>query len=336
MDFVGGVAFKSTYLGFTNIPYLNTVMLGYFKMPFSLEEMPTEENIVFMERSTAGLAFVPGRQTGARFLNQSANKRSTYSMGLFYTNNSDSFGQNISNNLAESVSTRVTFLPYYDENSGGRYYWHFGTSFLAGRPWQGQDKFSARPEVDVYNTTDQNNVPVNTVPNFVSTKTFNAQGNAVLDIENAVVWNSLTLQSEVMVAQADRTVAEGPNCTFWGGYLQASYFLTGEYRPYDRYQGYLSRVYPNERFFTADIRKKGERKIVIGKGAWEVGSRISYLDLNSHDIQGGTLTCYTASLSWNANPHTRFEWNYVHALVNSASFTGNTADIFLTRFIQSF
>ena len=64
MDFVGGAAFKSTYLGFTNIPYLNTVMLGYFKMPFSLEEMPTEENIVFMERSwrdwPSSRAVIPG------------------------------------------------------------------------------------------------------------------------------------------------------------------------------------------------------------------------------------------------------------------------------------
>ena len=91
----------------------------------------------------------------------------------------------------------------------------------------------------------------------------------VLDIENSVVWNSLCVQSEVMVARTDRTVNEGPNVTFWGGYLQASYFLTGEYRPYDRYQGYLSRVYPNERFFTADIRKAVTARLssarVLGK-----------------------------------------------------------------------
>jgi phosphate-selective porin OprO and OprP len=71
-----------------------------------------------------------------------------------------------------------------------------------------------------------------------------------------------------------------------------TYFLTGEYQPYDRRGGTFSRVIPLHDFHL----KKGDGYWACG--AWQVGVRFSYLDLDDKDIRGGTLDDWTVSLNW--------------------------------------
>jgi len=48
-----------------------------------------------------------------------------------------------------------------------------------------------------------------------------------------------------------------------------------------------------------------------GWGAWQVGLRFSYLDLNDKTIQGGTISDWTAGLNWYLNPNMKFQLNYI-------------------------
>ena len=47
-----------------------------------------------------------------------------------------------------------------------------------------------------------------------------------------------------------------------------------------------------------------------GPGAWQVGFRYNYLDLNDKGIDGGILNDFTAGLNWFINPNMKFQWNY--------------------------
>ena len=47
-----------------------------------------------------------------------------------------------------------------------------------------------------------------------------------------------------------------------------------------------------------------------GWGAWQVGIRYNYLNLNDKQINGGVLDDITLGLNWFINPNMKFQWNY--------------------------
>jgi phosphate-selective porin OprO/OprP len=92
----------------------------------------------------------------------------------------------------------------------------------AGRS-DSQIRFSARPETYL---TDRR---------AADTEVFFAEGVEMFNPELAWVAGPLSFQSEYF-----RTFihsGEMGNPVFWGWYVQGSYFLTGEHRPYDRQYG---------------------------------------------------------------------------------------------------
>ncbi|HCS52612.1 MAG TPA: porin, partial [Planctomycetaceae bacterium] len=66
-------------------------------------------------------------------------------------------------------------------------------------------------------------------------------------------------------------------------------------------------------------------------GAWEIAGRWSYIDLNDENIQGSRLNDLTAGLNWYLNPYTKFQWNYIHAMLDSPLNGDSSADIFAMR-----
>jgi len=94
--------------------------------------------------------------------------------------------------------------------------------------------------------------------------------------------------------------------------------VTGEQRPYRRTNGTLGYVLPRNSFSWKQRHW----------GALQVGTRYSYLDLDSQGIRGGVMSDITLGLTWFLRPHLRFMANYVHAHLNGV---GN-ADIIEFRF----
>ena len=54
-------------------------------------------------------------------------------------------------------------------------------------------------------------------------------------------------------------------------------------------------------------------------GAWQVGLRYDWLDLNSGQISGGQNQDCTLGLNWFLNPNLRFQLNYVCTWVQSVN-----------------
>ena len=46
-------------------------------------------------------------------------------------------------------------------------------------------------------------------------------------------------------------------------------------------------------------------------GAWQIGVRFSYLDLDDKAIQGGDLYDWTAGLNWILNANMKLQFNYI-------------------------
>jgi phosphate-selective porin OprO/OprP len=109
---------------------------------------------------------------------------------------------------------------------------------------------------------------------------------------------------------------------FWGVYVEASWFLTGEHKNYELGKGRFGRVKPKANFDPADG----------GWGAWEIAARYSYLDLDDRNIEGGVLWDVTAGLNWYLYPNFRWMLNYVHGDVRQRGvYVFDDDDVLLGR-----
>ena len=85
-----------------------------------------------------------------------------------------------------------------------------------------------------------------------------------------------------------------------GGYVEVLYFLTGEHRAYIRQSGLYDRIVPRQNAFW--LKGEDGKPNTHGWGAWQVGLRYNYLNLNDKGINGGVLNDITLGLNWFLNP----------------------------------
>jgi phosphate-selective porin OprO/OprP len=171
-------------------------------------------------------------------------------------------------------------------------------------------------------------------PNFADTGNFFAANQSTVNPELAFQWGSLLVQAEYNSSNfGGAAAAKGGtglgNVRFQGGYCEALYFLTGENRIYNRQSGVFNRVIPIQ---NANIVKGAG---FCGWGAWQVGARVDWLDLNSGLVNGGNLTNYTLGLNWFINPNVRFQFNYVYSMIDGtvpATFPGTVGSLNGARF----
>ena len=115
--------------------------------------------------------------------------------------------------------------------------------------------------------------------------------------------------------------------TFFGGYAEVGVYLTDDTRPYEN--GILTTAKPSKPV------GKG------GIGAVQLNLRYDYLDLNSHDIRGGTQNGYIAALVWTPVQYLRFNINYAYLDYAGATATAGgrrdyNAQVIGTRFELDF
>jgi phosphate-selective porin OprO/OprP len=90
------------------------------------------------------------------------------------------------------------------------------------------------------------------------------------------------------------------------------YFLTGEHRFYNRKTAAFGRVTPNSNFTGFGIGDGCDGdgcEPGCGSGAWQVGIRYSWIDLDNRGFRGGTIHDLTLGLNWFLNPYMKWQWN---------------------------
>ncbi|UZW55118.1 porin [Sphingobium sp. JS3065] len=131
---------------------------------------------------------------------------------------------------------------------------------------------------------------------FLSTPRIAAEGETHYGAEFAGVRGPLWWAGEAHWLRVSRPGLADP--TFFGGYGEVGYVLTGESRGYRN--GIFGIVKPDR---------------PVGSGGWgalQATVRYDYLSLNDKDIVGGTQNGIIAALVWTPVEYLRFNVNYAH------------------------
>ncbi|MGA2228917.1 MAG: porin [Syntrophobacteraceae bacterium] len=341
------LSYADVWAGVKDIPYIGRLRVGQMEEPFSLEELIRDNFRTFME-SGLPFAFVPRRNTGLQVMNSSCDGRVAWSLGYFFqqqvatSSNGvalDTTGDLFSPHLdATQFAGRLTGLPWYEANGEkllhiGVSYTHLFRSDSSSSSNAGTLDFKSAPEANLFSP-------------LVDTGNFLAQGVDLVDPEIALEYGPFSAQAEYVFASANNVtdttgkfIALDHDANFYGWYAYATYFITGENRPYNKtpspttYQATFGRVIPYHNFSFAEG----------GYGAWEVAFRVSQLNTTDHTagFNGGLETDYTAAVNWYLNPYVEMKMNYIHADVGQHSGYGNlltsgSDNIYETRFQIAF
>jgi phosphate-selective porin OprO/OprP len=299
-DFAGGTTrLRDGYFSIVDVPYLGAIRIGHFKERFYFEELISDKSTPFIERALPRV-FSPSRNSGVGVGNTLSGERMTWAAGFF--RDSDDFGNATTDGGAWAFTGRFTGLPWYEDQ--GRKLLHLGAAYSYRNPVLDQVKYEYWPEA--YGA-----------PKYLSTGTIKDVENInLLGLEATFKSGPFSAQAEYVSDAVDLKGAGSP--TFYGYYVMASYFLTGEERPYSTSKAVFDRPLPKKNLG----RDKG------GIGAFEALARYSVVDLNDEQVKGGKLRDFTLGLTWYLNPYCRIMVNYIRA----DQVDIGTANIFITRF----
>ncbi|MEW6776909.1 MAG: porin [Bdellovibrionota bacterium] len=296
------IEIKDAYLDFHVLPGDMSIQVGHYKEPFSLEELTSNKYITFMERGLPN-AFSPERNLGVMVHGDSLMEgKATFALGIFRDVDDnlsleDPNGDGMVSDRAYALTTRLTFAPLLEDK--GEKLVHLGVSYTYRNTPDNEVKYDSRPEAHLFDK-------------MVSTDDISdARSESRLSAEGAANFGPVSVQGEYMFAYVDSNSTGDP--LFNGFYVQASYFLTGEFRPYK--EGKYARVHPTKNAFDDG-----------GFGAWEVALRFSRLDLTDDGVTaGGEEKNLTAAINWYIHSNVRVMVNYVVAdaeRAGSDSFPG--------------
>jgi phosphate-selective porin OprO/OprP len=302
----GRPSFLDNWINVKDLPILGNLRAGHYFEPFSLERFTLIRYTTFMERSLAD-TFAPARNLGVMAHNTYGEEENGAWFVGWFRSNSNNFGDDFSDTGGNALTTRLTWLPYYDLDAGGQSFVHLGAGYTYRSADNHELQFQSFPEARAGAPSSTSGIPP-----FVDTGLISALNDQRLGLEFALVRGPLYIQSEYMCSRVDQI--GGPPLFFNGAYAYITYFLTGENHTYNKQSGTLDRVFPFENFF----RVRTNDGTQTGMGAWEIAARWSHIDLDSRNIQGGRLSDLTLALNWYLNPYTRVHWEYVYAMLDRA------------------
>ena len=309
---VDDLIIRDAYVGFRNLPFLQSVTVGNQKRPYGLDALNSSRYNVFIERPTVIEAFNgPIRRLGVAAYGVSDDLRYNWRYGVFNLEPvradgislGDRFGGNFGDGLRLQAAGRAATTYFYED--GGRDYGHFAVAGTVGNPGGG-DRFDPRDRTEARFRTRPE---VLTANRWLDTGPLpDADAFGLLGLEHVYNRGPLQWTTEAQAVRVGRDRG-ADDAGFWGAYSYVSYFLTGEHLPWSRESGTLGRVTVREPFAPA----------AGGWGAWQVAGRLSYLDLNDADIFGGRATSLTLGLNWYWNDNAGLQLNYVRGRIEDSS-----------------
>jgi phosphate-selective porin OprO/OprP len=284
--------------------------------------------MTFFERAAYSDAFNQNFGTGLWLFNSFLDDRLFYGANIYRQDGNFATGDNFGDG-EYAYAARIAALPWY--SSEGRCLVHVAASY-AWRKAQTtfaadnstptgihQVRLRARPEVrdadpsNSLNDANSGNVLGGNKNRLVDTGALTCDSSSVFGLEFLGILGPLSLQAEYEWCTVNNVTAPVKgDFTFSGGYVQLSYFLTGENRSYDRRIGrldsyYLGRKGPNTPFW---LVRDADGKLNLGTGAWELAARWSYLDLNDGVVHGGKEEGWSAGVNWYLTNNLKIQFDY--------------------------
>jgi phosphate-selective porin OprO/OprP len=309
------------FVTFNDVPCLGHVRVGNQQDWFSMEHIESARFLDFMERAPIMDAFSGannnGYTPGISAYNNTEDKRAGLQLG-FYKNNVYDAGYTFDLGNAWTYGGRAIWTPYYDEETKGRYMVHTGLGSEYRTFNESLNPQNQGTNIRIRSRGDLRNTSSTLDPNYADTGNFFVQSQILVDPEIAIQLGPLLLRAEYCAswlqgARPFHSSAVDLGTVFMqGGYAEALYFLTGENRDYNKVSGVFNRVIPKNNANFSECKY----------GAWQVGARYDWIDLNSFGINGGQAQDGTLGLNWFLNPNLRIQVNYVLTHVNNAGPSG--------------
>ena len=268
----------------------------------SLEELTSSRFSSFIERAAFTDAFNFERRVGAS---------ATYTSGAFmlsggvFTDNivdlsnaGDGTGLGDENN-ALSFDGRIVYAPKL-----GTTQLHLGASAHMRDNGDTNEngvttRYRQRPLVHTTNTR------------FLATPALDVEKETSYGLEAAAIHGPFHAAGEVHWLDANQA-GTAPTSSFFGGYAEVGYYLTGETRGYKGGQFDRTKV----------LKPVGDG----GFGAFQINLRYDYLDLNDGDVVGGKQSGYQAALIWIPQDYVRFMINYARLQYQDAAIAAADGD----------
>ncbi len=268
-----------------------SLRVGNFVAPFGLEEVATSNYSTFLERAISS-AIAPGFQTGVRVAANGhiGEKKNRHRWVAAAAWTMEPLGESSNDRRRTRHNGFVSRVVYAPLASSKRGVLHFGAAFeyrkiRDDRRW----RLRTRPEAGL-------------LPKLLSTGSL-ADVDDVFNVgaEFVAIRGPWTIQSEYMHSHLRRSAGRR-NPSFSGGYIQASWVVTGESRRYRRRSATIQGIHPKSRF-----------------GAVELAVRFSVLDLNDETVNGGSARNTTVGASWYLMRNMRLMANYTYGDLKTRS-----------------
>lgn len=286
LDFGAGEAeFTDAYLSYKtgDVEFI----LGQHNNFQSLDELTSSLHESFIERAAFTDAFGFERRVGASV--QYSKGPILAQLGVF-TDNINDLNTVGDDNNSVGVDSRLVFAPMMGSNQ-----LHFGVSghYRDLNDASTSVRYRQRPAV---HTTDIRFIDTGTIGGVKS--------ETGLGLEAAGIFGPFSVAGETYWQKVGRNsgLAEP---TFFGGYVEAGYFFTGE-----------SRGYKGGKFDRVKVKNGFDKG---GWGSLGLNLRFDYLDLKSKGFNGGTQNAYQASLNWKPTDYVLFGLNYAHIVYDDAA-----------------
>lgn len=298
-----GAVIDEGYVGYKYTDGLN-LRIGKFKMPFSLEQLTSSNNIDFIERSLGGQVegeLVPAKQVGAMVFGAPVSG-ATYALALSQGNNAKTATYSNPDIIGRVTANLFELSGVKDQVAHVGLGYHTGTIATA---ITAANMASARTEA-----REQNKFFTNSVGADVGAER-TANG-----LELAYATGPFKAQGEHMRIKYDNVTSA--DVDFNTSYVQAVWNVTGESHNYSNSSGTFGWIKPNSKF-----TKNG------GTGAWQVGLRFSKFDASGNTVAANTTdkaNATTLGATWFLNDNARVMLNYIVTNFDDAVGSGTAAE----------
>ncbi len=281
--------FQEAYIDYTR--GRTTITLGQHNGFQGLEELTSDLNTSFLERAAFTDAFGFERRLG---ISVQYRGKALLLQGGVFTDNIADLSDDANNSYG--FDGRIVFAPKLGEDTQ----LHLGASAHyrdTGAVGAGT-RYRQRPQI---HTTDVR---------FVATPALPVTAETNYGLELAAIAGPFYAAAETHWMNV--SVAGAPNPTFFGGYVEGGWLITGESRGYK--DGAFDRIKP------ANPVSDG------GMGAFALSVRYDHLDLSDAGIIGGRQQGYLASLIWKPTDYLLFAVNGGRLVFDDAAIAGTGGD----------
>jgi phosphate-selective porin OprO/OprP len=306
-------AVTDLWLRMSDVPFLGALRAGNQKDPFGYEHLSSCRYLDFMERSYCQDAFVgpfnDGFVPGISARNGTTDGLLGWEAGEF-VNTAAPFG--FSDFAGGSMTVgRVVWVPTYEDD--GHRLLHIGLAGRTMQPRNGLVRFRSRgglwngppgPDNAIY---ADSGVLAGSWQNMLATELVANAGPWSMQAEYFGSWlyDAATTDIGPLSTAGLQPPPGTPVGTvfYQGGYVETTYFLTGESRTYSLVEHRFDRPQPRHLLALSPHRPRG-------LGAWQAAARYNYLCLNDGQVNGGLLNGMTLGLNWLLTPNARLVFNY--------------------------